>query len=178
MNSMDTPRTSGARESGARGGRGTASPRTVFALSDEETYDLGRTLGRGLKGGEIVLLEGELGAGKTTFTRGLAAGAGADPDDVSSPSYTLVQEYRGARFPLFHVDLYRLDRPEDDLASIGIEEILSGGGVVVVEWGERLPPYLRRGAMTVRLLDMGEGSRRIEIDGEPRGPEPRPRGDA
>ncbi len=136
--------------------------RTVFSLSEEETLDVGRALARGLSGGELILLEGDLGLGKTVFAKGIAAGLGISADDVTSPSFTLVQEYAGGRLPVFHVDLYRLEDPEE-VATIGVEEILAGGGVVVVEWGERLPPYLRRDAIRVRFHDIGEGSRRIEI---------------
>ena len=133
-------------------------------------------MGRSLRGGELILLEGDLGLGKTVFARGVAAGLGVRPEDVSSPSFTLVQEYKGGRQPLFHVDLYRLDDP-DDLGTLGLEEILSGGGVVLVEWGEKLPPYLRRDAIAVRFHDVGEGSRQIEIETSQK-PAARPRGDA
>ncbi len=155
---------------------GAPATRTVFSLSEEETFELGRATSKTLRGGEMILLEGELGFGKTVFARGIAAGLGVRPDDVSSPSFTLVQEYRGGRIPIFHVDLYRLDRPEE-LGSIGLEEILAAGAVVLVEWGEKLPPYLRRGAVVVRFHDLGEGSRRIDIVSEPTRVA-RPRGDA
>lgn len=137
---------------------------------------MGRALARGLKGGELIVLEGDLGLGKTVFARGIAHELGIAPEDVSSPSFTLVQEYRGGRVPVFHVDLYRIDVSEE-VGTLGVEEILAAGGVVVVEWGEKLPPYLRRGAVTVRFHDLGEGSRRIEIVPEPKNPAPR-RGDA
>ncbi len=163
-----------APSQGAASGPGS---RTVFSLSEEETMDLGRGLGRALKGGEIILLQGDLGYGKTVFTRGVAAALGVPPEEVSSPSFTLVHEYRGGRVPVFHVDLYRLDTPEDEVGVLGIEEILAAGGVVLVEWGERLPPFLRRGATTIRFHDVGEGSRRIEILAESTSPS-RPRGDA
>jgi tRNA threonylcarbamoyladenosine biosynthesis protein TsaE len=116
-----------------------------------------------LKGGELILLEGELGIGKTVFARGIAAGLGIPPDEVSSPSFTLVQEYSGGRLNMFHVDLYRLSSAED-LSTLGLEDILSSGGVVVVEWGEKLTPYYCANAVTVRLHDVGEDSRRIELD--------------
>jgi tRNA threonylcarbamoyladenosine biosynthesis protein TsaE len=161
----------------AHGAASTSGPRTVFSLSEEETYDLGRGLGRALKGGELLLLQGDLGYGKTVFARGVAAALGVLPDEVSSPSFTLVQEYKGGRVPVFHIDLYRLEEPEEEVGALGIEDILDAGGVVLVEWGERLPPYLRRGATTVRFHDVGEGSRRIEILAESSGGE-RPRGDA
>jgi tRNA threonylcarbamoyladenosine biosynthesis protein TsaE len=138
---------------------------------------MGRGIGRALKGGELLLLEGDLGHGKTVFARGVAVGLGIPPDEVSSPSFTLVHEYRGGRLPLFHVDLYRLESPEEEVGGLGIEEILAAGGVVLVEWGERLPPYLRRDAVLVRLHDVGEGSRRIEITTQPK-TGTKPRGDA
>lgn len=159
---------------GASAGSGS---RTVFSLSEEETMDLGRGLGRALKGGELLLLQGDLGYGKTVFARGVAAALGIHSDEVSSPSFTFVHEYKGGRVPLFHIDLYRLETPEEEVGALGIEEILAAGGVVLVEWGEKLPPFLRRGATTIRFHDVGEGSRRIEILAEPT-VVGRPRGDA
>lgn len=151
------------------------APRTTFSLSEDETFELGRVVAQGLRGGEILLLQGDLGMGKTVFARGVAAGLGVPADDVSSPSFSLVQEYRGGRVPVFHVDLYRVDDPEE-IGTLGIEEIVAASGVVIVEWGEKLPPYLRRNALVVRFHDVGEGSRRIEVAPEmPAGPV---RGDA
>jgi tRNA threonylcarbamoyladenosine biosynthesis protein TsaE len=143
--------------------------RTVFSLSEEETAELGRSLARALRGGELVLLVGDLGLGKTVFVRGMAAGLGIEPADVSSPSFTLVQQYRGGRVPLYHVDLYRLSSDEE-IATLGLDEILAGEGVVVVEWGERLPPFWRRGAIMAEFHDVGEGCRRIELLGSPGAP--------
>ena len=134
----------------------------VFSLSESETYEWGRTLGRQLSGGDLVLLEGELGMGKTVFARGIAAGLGIAPEEVCSPSFTLIQEYGGGRLRLYHIDLYRIEQA-DELATLGIEDLLSSGAVVVVEWGERLPESYRRDALTVRLHDIGEASRRIEV---------------
>lgn len=175
---MDTRR---AKDKAAKTGRPLASQdgaaHTVFSLSEDETVEMGRGIGRALKGGELLLLEGDLGHGKTVFARGVAVGLGIPPDEVSSPSFTLVHEYRGGRLPLFHVDLYRLESPEEEVGGLGIEEILAAGGVVLVEWGERLPPYLRRDAVLVRLHDVGEGSRRIEITTQPK-TGTKPRGDA
>jgi len=139
-------------------------PRTVFSLSDEETFQLGRTLAAALRGGELILLQGDLGTGKTIFAKGIAAGLGIAPEDVTSPSFTLVQEYTGGRMPMFHVDLYRLTAGED-LETLGLEELVSTGAVVVVEWGEKLPAAYRASATTVRFHDVGEDSRRIEIVG-------------
>ena len=136
--------------------------RTVNSLSEDETCDLGRTLARNFKGGELLLLEGDLGLGKTVFARGVARGLGISSEAVSSPSFTLVQEYRGGRLPMFHVDLYRIN-DADDVGTLGLDEILESGAVVVVEWGEKLPPFYSRDALTVRFHDVGEGARRIEL---------------
>jgi len=161
----------------AQGNAGSGGARTVFSLSEEETLDLGRGLGRALKGGELLLLQGDLGYGKTVLARGVATALGVLPEEVSSPSFTLVHEYKGGRVPLFHIDLYRLETPEEEVGALGIEDIRAAGGVVLVEWGEKLPPFLKRGATTIRFHDVGEGSRRIEILAEST-PGTRPRGDA
>jgi tRNA threonylcarbamoyladenosine biosynthesis protein TsaE len=137
---------------------------SVYSLSESETYELGRTLGRGLSEGDLVLLEGPLGIGKTVFARGIAAGLGIPPEQVCSPSFTLVQEYAGGRAPMFHIDLYRIEEVEE-FDTLGLEELTTSGAVVVVEWGERLPAAYRRDAVTVRLHDIGESSRRIELLG-------------
>jgi len=136
--------------------------RTVFSLSEEETMEFGRTLARGLRGGEMILLEGDLGLGKTVLVRGIATGLGVAPEDVTSPSFTLVQEYKGGRLALYHVDLYRLD-DETDVASIGLDELAAGDGVTVVEWGDKLSDRHRRHSLVIRLYDLGEGARRIEL---------------
>ena len=136
---------------------------TVYSLSEEETLNLGRQLAQTLKGGELIVLEGDLGMGKTVFARGIAAGLGVSEDEVCSPSFTLVHEYEGGRCPLFHVDLYRLAGGED-LEGLGLDELTQAGGVVLVEWGEKLPLWYRRDALTVRFHDLGEGSRKIELD--------------
>ena len=138
----------------------------IFSLSEQETLDLGRRLGSTLQGGELILLEGDLGMGKTVFARGIAVGLGIGEEEVRSPSFALVHEYEGGRYPLFHVDLYRLDGSED-LEGLGLDELTQSGGVVIVEWGEKLPPWYRRDALTVRFHDLGEGSRRIELDTKP-----------
>ena len=136
----------------------------VYSLSEGETLELGKRLARGLRPGDLVLLIGDLGLGKTVFARGIADGLGTDPAEVSSPTFTLVQEYGGGRVPLFHADLYRLAQAAE-AEELGLDELLDAGAVVVVEWGERLPERLRRGALTVRFVDVGEDVRRIEIGG-------------
>ncbi|MBD3866881.1 MAG: tRNA (adenosine(37)-N6)-threonylcarbamoyltransferase complex ATPase subunit type 1 TsaE [Acidobacteria bacterium] len=140
------------------------SANTTFSLSEQETYELGMRLAGTLKGGELVVLEGDLGLGKTVFARGIAASLGVVPEDVTSPSFTLVQEYSGGRLPMFHVDLYRLNDEPQEIESLGLDDLLDSGGVVVVEWGEKLPAHVREHAIAIRFHDMGEGSRKIEID--------------
>jgi tRNA threonylcarbamoyladenosine biosynthesis protein TsaE len=121
--------------------------------SEAETGAVARGLAATLSAGQVVLLDGDLGAGKTVFVRGLAEGLGISADAVSSPTFTLIQEYRGGRLPLFHVDLYRLDDPRE-IEDLGLDEI-GRDGVTAIEWAEKLP---RRpeGAVTVRIAH-GEG---------------------
>ncbi len=152
-------------------GSSSDASRTVYTLSDDETHELGRSIGRNLTGGELLLLEGDLGIGKTVFARGIAAGLGITPQDVSSPSFTLVQEYRGGRIPMTHVDLYRLDG-DQEIATLGLEEVFDTTAVTVVEWAERLPAHFRRNGVTVRFHDIGRGARRIEILEIDRAPDP------
>jgi len=135
-------------------------PRVIFSRSEEETEDAGAALATRLEPGAWVLLVGDLGAGKTAFVRGMAVGLGVDPDEVSSPTFTLVQEYRG-RLPFYHVDLYRLAGHEAD--DLGLGELESHGGVVVVEWAEKLP-WDVAGAIRVRITDLGGTWREIAID--------------
>lgn len=132
---------------------------TIVTRSESETADAGRGLAASLGPGAVVLLSGDLGAGKTAFVRGLAAGLGIDPDEVSSPTFTLVQEYRGGRLTLYHVDLYRLQAIEVD--DLGLEE-LTREGVTAIEWPDRLPRPIEP-AIAVRI-EYGEGSTRtLEI---------------
>ena len=175
---MDTRGVKNKRDAlAASGAAATAGSRTVFSLSEEETLDLGRGLGRALKGGELLLLEGDLGYGKTVFARGIALGPRDSPGGgLVSVVHARPRVPGRARSPLPH-RLVPARVPEDEVGALGIEEILTVGGVVLVEWGERLPPFLKRGATTIRFHDVGEGSRRIEILAEP-ATTPRPRGDA
>jgi tRNA threonylcarbamoyladenosine biosynthesis protein TsaE len=108
-----------------------------------------------------VLLEGELGAGKTAFVRGLAEGLGFDPQEVSSPSYTLIQEYRGGRLPLYHVDLYRLVSVEVD--ELGLDELTVAGGVTAIEWPDRLPRPFEE-AVRVRIVHSDETTRTVTVE--------------
>jgi tRNA threonylcarbamoyladenosine biosynthesis protein TsaE len=109
----------------------------VTTNSEAETAAVARDLARHLAPGSVLLLSGDLGAGKTAFVKGIAEGLDIDPNEVSSPTFTLVQEYRGGRLPLYHVDLYRLQPIEVD--DLGLDEIIWSGGVVAIEWPDRLP---------------------------------------
>ena len=130
--------------------------------SAEETEALGERLAQPLTGGEVVAYFGELGAGKTAFTRGLARGLGISMR-VTSPTYTIVNEYSGGRLPLFHFDMYRLGSSEA-LFDIGWEDYLARGGVVAVEWSENVTDALD-GAITVRIEKTAADERRITIEG-------------
>lgn len=134
---------------------------THSSNSEADTRAIAAALAPSLSPGSVVLLSGDLGAGKTAFVRGLAAGLGIDPDEVTSPTFTLVHEYRGGRLPLIHVDLYRLDRAELD--EIGLDPDLAVVGVTAVEWSERLTRPIT-GAVTVHIADRGGDSREIRFD--------------
>ena len=142
----------------------------IVTASEGETEAVGERLAGTLVPGDVILLHGELGAGKTAFVRGLARGLGASEDDVSSPTFTLIQEYRGGRLPLFHVDLYRLDSREVD--DLGLDELISGQAVVAIEWAERWPDP-PASAIQVTLANDGDDRRRITIGGAAN-PEPEP----
>ena len=128
--------------------------------SEEETQQIASDFAARLQAGGVVLLHGPLGAGKTAFVRGLAAGLGIDPAAVSSPTFTLVHEYRGGRLTLYHVDLYRLERAASD--DLGLEEMGVADGVLAIEWPERLR-YDLPGAVSVTLEMVSETARRITL---------------
>jgi tRNA threonylcarbamoyladenosine biosynthesis protein TsaE len=116
-----------------------------FCESVAETREAGRQLAGLLRGGEVLSLEGQLGAGKTTFVQGLAEGLGCRANEVSSPTFTLVHEYPDGRLPLVHLDLYRLDSP-DELAALGFDDLLAGPTIAALEWGDKFPEALPPGA--------------------------------
>jgi len=134
--------------------------RTVETSGEAETAAAGEQLAHVLRPGDVVLLSGELGAGKTAFVRGLARGLGVDPGEVSSPTFTLVHEYRGGRLTLYHADLYRLSRAATD--ELGLEERSVADGVLAIEWPDRLTRPIQ-GATIVELEITGESTRCIRI---------------
>ena len=128
--------------------------------SEDETADVARALAGTLQPGAVLLLSGQLGAGKTAFVRGLAAGLGIDPDEVSSPTFTLVHEYRGGRLTLYHADLYRLEKTATE--DLGLEEKAVAEGVLAIEWPDRLTHALP-GATTITIDIVDETTRRIGV---------------
>jgi tRNA threonylcarbamoyladenosine biosynthesis protein TsaE len=131
----------------------------VRTRSEDETARAAARFAAGLPPGALVLLVGDLGAGKTAFVRGMAAGLGIDPGEISSPTFTLVQEYRGARV-LSHVDLYRVDGAE--VEDLGLDELGAGGAVVAIEWADKLATC-PAGAFRVEIVDGGGDDREIRI---------------
>ena len=140
-----------------------------FSHSAEDTEKIALELGKTLKAGDVVLYEGDLGAGKTRFTKGLAKALGVD-DVVTSPTFALVNEYSG-KIPLFHFDLYRIET-FDDLYAIGFFDYLDRGGVIAAEWSENIPALAeelndgKRVVYTVRIEKIGENERKILISSE------------
>ena len=136
----------------------------IIAKSPEETFALGERIGRGLKGGELVLLTGGLGAGKTVFTKGLLSGLDYDPDEVTSPSFTLVNLYE-ARWKTYHIDLWRLDDANDAAVAVGLDDILAeDNAVAIIEWAEKLGAR-KFTSPTLRVTISGDGDepRKITI---------------
>ena len=131
--------------------------------SPEETEALGAALGKRLPAGTVIAYRGDLGAGKTAFTRGLARGLGCT-EQVTSPTYTIVNEYLGGRLPLFHFDMYRLTS-SDDLWDIGWEDYLDRNGICAVEWSENVADAMEH-PLNITFEKLGEDTRRITLEGE------------
>lgn len=136
--------------------------------SDEETIELGRRIAAGLSPKCCVLLIGNLGAGKTTLAKGILNGLGlAEPEEVASPTFTLIHEYGEGR--VYHVDLYRLDEPRE-VATLGLEEIFERDAVVLIEWGERFPQLLPANRTEIRIRAMAnDDAREIQVTERPEG---------
>lgn len=132
----------------------------------QKTFDLGEKFGANLRGGEMILLAGGLGAGKTLFTKGVLYALDFDVDEVTSPSFTLVNLYKTSRFDVYHIDLWRIDEKADAAAAVGLGEILEDEkAVTIIEWSERLKNFSFP-AKTFRVTIEGDGddARRISID--------------
>jgi len=137
--------------------------RELTTHSAEETVAFGRTLAELLSPPKIVLLRGDLGAGKTTLVKGIAEGfQGASEEDVTSPTFTLVHEYRGPRANLYHIDLYRIDTPRQ-LETLGLDDLVSANSILLIEWGEKFPRFAHERDVEIALESVGENSRHIRI---------------
>ena len=129
--------------------------------SPDETMEYGRSLAQELRGGEVIALHGDLGAGKTCLVKGLALGLGIS-QDITSPTFTLINEYPGGRLPLYHIDLYRLASAQDAV-NIGIEDYLDNPGITVIEWAEKIADLLPATTRHIRIALLDETTRQIEI---------------
>ncbi|MGA7696614.1 MAG: tRNA (adenosine(37)-N6)-threonylcarbamoyltransferase complex ATPase subunit type 1 TsaE [Candidatus Sulfotelmatobacter sp.] len=138
--------------------------REITTQSAEETIAFGRTLAELLAPPKLVLLRGDLGAGKTTLVKGIAAAfEAAEEEDVTSPTFTLVHEYRGPRANLYHIDLYRIDT-QRELETLGLDDLRAeGNSILLIEWGEKFPRLLRERDVEIALERDGENGRRIRI---------------
>ena len=137
--------------------------REFITRSPEETIALGRTLAAMLTPPKIVVLRGDLGAGKTTLVKGIAEGFGAASEgDVTSPTFTLIHEYRGPAANLFHIDLYRVDTPRQ-LETLGIDDLIAENSVLLIEWGEKFARFERDRDVEIALERVGENERRVKI---------------
>lgn len=138
---------------------------STISNSPDDTFALGERIGRALRAGDVVLLYGGLGAGKTLLTKGIVSSLGFDVDEVSSPSFTLVNLYRTEAFDTYHIDLWRLDGGEDAAEAVGLDEILDKeNAVVIVEWADRLrDSNFPNNTLRVRIEGDGDDPRRIEI---------------
>ncbi len=134
---------------------------TIITKSTEETIALGEQIGSMLRKGDVIALQGTLAAGKTTITKGIALALGID-EDVTSPTFTLISEYYGT-MPLYHMDVYRLDTTED-FVDLGVEEMLYGNGVCVVEWSEKVMNELPPETIIIKLEARDDGSRLVTVD--------------
>lgn len=129
--------------------------------SSEETISLGEKIGSLLKPGDVIAMTGTLAAGKTTITKGIAKSLGVT-DDVTSPTFCLISEYDGSKMPLYHMDVYRLEGSEDFI-NLGVEEMLYGRGVCIIEWSEKVQSELPKKTIYMTITPFEDGSRTIEI---------------
>jgi tRNA threonylcarbamoyladenosine biosynthesis protein TsaE len=135
---------------------------SIILPDAEGTIAFGREFAAQLRAGDVLALSGDLGAGKTHFVKGLAAGLAA-PVEVTSPTFTLIHEYTGGRLPLFHFDLYRLES-EDELLRIGFDDYLDAGGVLAIEWADKFPALLPAHARRLHFAHRADGTREVETE--------------
>lgn len=134
---------------------------TFFTHSAEETIALGYKIGKKLKKGDIIAMQGTLAAGKTTITKGIAQALEIS-EEITSPTFCLISEYFG-KMPLYHMDVYRLDGTEDFI-NLGVDDMLYGDGVCIIEWSEKIMEELPKNTIILRILPQEDGSRKIEIE--------------
>lgn len=131
--------------------------------SPEETIALGRELAQMLEPPKLVLLRGDLGAGKTTLVKGIAqAFQAASEDDVTSPTFTLIHEYRGPRATLYHIDLYRVDT-QRELDTLGLDDLMGEGNILLIEWGEKFPRFQKERDVEIALARTGDSDRKVLV---------------
>src|SRR5262250_1333361 len=141
----------------------TTSTREITTTSPEETIAFGSTLRDILAPPKLVLLRGNLGAGKTTLVKGIAAAfEAASEEDVTSPTFTLVHEYRGPSANLYHIDLYRVDTPRQ-LETLGLDDLFAENSILLIEWGEKFPRFVRQRDVEIRIARIGERERKISV---------------
>ena len=134
----------------------------IISNSAEETVEAGRRFAESLAGGEVICLAGDLGAGKTHFAKGIVAGLGGDPQEVTSPTFTLVHEYHAGRLPVFHFDLYRLESGRD-LQNSGWDDYLDHAAVCLVEWADKFPDEVPAKAVWLTFVIQLDQTRRVEV---------------
>lgn len=134
---------------------------TFFTHSAEETIALGYKIGKKLKKGDIIAMQGTLAAGKTTITKGIAQALEIS-EEITSPTFCLISEYSG-KMPLYHMDVYRLDGTEDFI-NLGVDDMLYGDGVCIIEWSEKIMDELPKNTIILRILPQDDNSRKIEIE--------------
>ena len=134
----------------------------IISSSEEETFRIAKEYARQIKPGDVICLEGDLGAGKTHFTKGFVTAFGLEKDIVSSPTFALINEYKGDTVEIFHFDCYRLEKIQEAL-EIGAEEYFYGDGICIIEWPERIRAILPSNSKTVTIISTGPSEREIRF---------------
>jgi tRNA threonylcarbamoyladenosine biosynthesis protein TsaE len=138
--------------------------KTFTSHSADETTDLGRRLASKLKPGSIVLLRGDLGAGKTTLVKGIAEGFNAArAEDVTSPTFTLIHEYRGAEVTLYHIDLYRIDT-QRELDTLALDDLITANSILLIEWGEKFERFAKERDVEIAIEHKGGDARTVKVE--------------